>query len=105
VCEGIPQKNLNYLAAGRPIVSFRASSDPSVDGETGIAVEDGDTTALAEALVRMLGDEELRRRTGAAGRELVEREMTWRAQGRRLAGRFREVIACRGREPLTSASS
>lgn len=42
-----------------------------VDGENGLVVPVGDAVALAEALVRLCRDLQLRRRIGAAGRRLV----------------------------------
>lgn len=41
------------------------------DGETGLVVRAGDPVALADAIERTLGDEQLRLRIGAAGRAAV----------------------------------
>ena len=39
-----------------------------MDGETGLLVPPGDVAALREAIERLLGDAELRRRLGTAAR-------------------------------------
>jgi L-malate glycosyltransferase len=69
VTEGLGTSLLDAMAAGKPIVATRAGGIPEVvaDGETGLLVEPRDHKGMAEALVRLLRDEELRRRLGDAG--------------------------------------
>lgn len=57
-----------------PVVGTTAGGIPEVvaDGETGLLVPPGDAAALAAALVKLLHDEPLRSRLGAAGRAAVE---------------------------------
>lgn len=76
-CDGVPQKNLNYMAAGLPIVAFSESAVPTVPGETGIVVPGDDPGALGMAIATLIDDEETCRRMGEKGRELVRREMSW----------------------------
>jgi phosphatidylinositol alpha-1,6-mannosyltransferase len=52
-------------------------SEAIADGETGFVVPEGDVGALAETLMRLLGDESLRRRMGDAARQRALREQTW----------------------------
>jgi L-malate glycosyltransferase len=74
VTEGLGTSLLDAMAAGKPIVATRAGGIPEVvvDGETGFIVEPRDHAAMAEAIVRLLKDEALRNRMGAAGRARVE---------------------------------
>ena len=62
---------LEAAAAGKPVVAFNDGGIPEivVDGQTGFLVETGDRSALAAALLRLLGDGALARRMGEAGRE------------------------------------
>ena len=62
---------LEAAAAGKPIVAAGIGGlrDIVVDGETGLLVPPEDKVALAAALQRLSGDEELRARLGAAARE------------------------------------
>jgi len=48
------------------------------DGRTGLLVPPRSPEALADALIMILQDADLRRRMGLAGREMVEREYDWR---------------------------
>jgi glycosyltransferase involved in cell wall biosynthesis len=59
---------LEAAAAGKPVVAARSGGlkDLVVDGETGLLVPAGDTTALRTAMQRLIGDEEERRTMGEA---------------------------------------
>lgn len=78
---------LEAMAMGRPIV---ATDRPMIreyvdDGVEALLVPAGDPSALRTAIERVLGDEELARALGAAGRARVEREFTSRHFAERLA--------------------
>jgi len=70
VTEGLGTSLLDAMAAGKPVVATMTGGIPEVvvDGETGFLVPPRDHTAMAAAIVRLLKDEELRRRMGEAGR-------------------------------------
>jgi glycosyltransferase involved in cell wall biosynthesis len=87
------------MAAGRPVVASRAGSIPEVvaDGETGLLSEPGDATALAENLVRLLGDGPLRRRLGAAGRERVQTRFTVAGMASATWALYQDVLAAERR--------
>ena len=69
--EGTPVTAIEALASGCPVVATRVGGVPDVvhDGEDGILIDPGSPEQLADALVRLAGDPELRARMGAAGRE------------------------------------
>jgi glycosyltransferase involved in cell wall biosynthesis len=71
--EGTPVVVIEALAAGCPVVATSVGGVPDVvrDGVDGFLVPPRDTEALAERLVRLAEDPELRARMGAAGRESV----------------------------------
>lgn len=71
--EGLGVSLLEAQAAGVAIVAFAAGGIPEVvaDGETGLLVPPGDTAALAAAVIRLLGDPNLRQAFGAAGANRV----------------------------------
>jgi hypothetical protein len=70
---------LEAMAFAKPVIAANSGGAPEVvtDGETGILVDPGDRAALTQALVRLLRDERLRDRMGAAGRERVLRYFTF----------------------------
>jgi glycosyltransferase involved in cell wall biosynthesis len=79
--EGFGVACLEAMAHGRPVVASAVGGllDLVVDGETGLLVTPRDVPALRAALERLLGDEELRKRLGAAARERVRERFSWPA--------------------------
>lgn len=71
---------LEAMAHGLPCVGTNIEAIPEiiVDGETGFLVPPGNDEALAERLVQLLKNPELRRRMGNAGRARQERQFTWK---------------------------
>ncbi len=76
-CTGIPLKLLNYMAASKPVVSFRSSAPGVEHGRTGWLAEDGDVEGFAHGILTLLGDRARARSMGAAARSFVEAEHTW----------------------------
>jgi glycosyltransferase involved in cell wall biosynthesis len=74
VTEGLGTSILDAMAAGRPVVGTTAGGIPEVvkDGETGLLVPPRDHEAMANAIVKLLKDEALRKRMGAAGMTLAQ---------------------------------
>jgi glycosyltransferase involved in cell wall biosynthesis len=92
-CDGIPQKLLNYMAAGLPIATFESSSGPLRHEVTGLRVPDGNTAAMADALERLLTDRALARTLGDAAREQARREFSWDQVAARIEQVYRDAIA------------
>jgi len=92
-CDGIPQKLLNYMAAGLPIATFESSSGPLRHEVTGLRVPDGDTAAMADAMDRLLTDRGLARTLGDAAREQARREFSWEQVAARVEQVYRDAIA------------
>jgi glycosyltransferase involved in cell wall biosynthesis len=72
--EGLPGSVLEAMSAGLPCVSTPVGGIPEavIDGETGFLVEAGDVPGLEAALEKLVVDEELRLKMGAAGHALLE---------------------------------
>ncbi|MFE9553259.1 glycosyltransferase family 4 protein [Streptomyces sp. NPDC006692] len=98
--EGFSLPAAEAMATGTPLLATTGGAIPEVagpDGETCLAVPPGDPGALAAGLCRLLDDEALRRRLGAAGRERVLERFTWRRAAIGTAELYRSAIAAQGR--------
>ena len=78
VTEGLGSAMLDAMACGTPVVATRAGGIPEAieDGVHGLLVPPHDDEALAQAIVRLLKDEPLRRQLAAAAEERVRREFS-----------------------------
>lgn len=76
--ESLPNAVLEAMASARPVVATRVGGVPEIveEGVTGLLVPPGDPAAMAAAILKVLGDEGLCRRMGAAARAHIERNFT-----------------------------
>lgn len=76
--EGFSNVILEGMAAGNAIVAtdVGGNGEAIIDGETGILVKPRDPIGLAEAIMRLLGDADLRQRMGNAGRLRVKQSFS-----------------------------
>jgi len=83
---GSPTKLFEYMAMSRPVVASRLGQIADVirDGENGILVDPGDAKALANAIVRLAENNQLREELGAMARQTVISGYTWRHNARRV---------------------
>lgn len=86
-CPGVPIKMLNYLAAGKAVVTPEGSAKGLVDEQEALLAKDGDPKDLARQVLRLLRNEHLRARVADAGR-------------RALLDRFSLDAICRGIESV-----
>jgi glycosyltransferase involved in cell wall biosynthesis len=73
--EGFSNVILEFMSCGKPVVAtdVGGNREAVAHGETGFLVAPADSSGLAEAVLRLIENEETRKQFGAAGR--------WRAEG------------------------
>lgn len=93
--EGLPKSLLESAASGRPMVATDVPGCREVvrHGETGLLVPPRDAMALADALQRLVGDADLRRRYGAAARKLAEERFSDKAIAQAMVRLYQDQIA------------
>jgi len=96
--EGLPLCFAEAMACGLPTVGTDVTgvSEIVVDGETGFLVPSDDHEALADRIVQLLQDEDLRKRMGAAGRKRVEQHFSIPRMIEQVVAIYDEILA--GRE-------
>ncbi|MGU3499859.1 glycosyltransferase family 4 protein [Mycobacterium sp. C31M] len=77
-------KVVEYMAMGRPIVSFDLAEARVSAGDAALYVPGNDELAFASAINALLDDSEGRRKMGELGRLRVERELSWEVSRRAL---------------------
>jgi phosphatidylinositol alpha-1,6-mannosyltransferase len=84
--EGLGIVYLEASAVGLPVLAGDSGGAPDavLEGQTGFVVPGRDETVVADRLVTLLRDPELRARMGAAGRAWVERDWPWDVLAQRL---------------------
>jgi glycosyltransferase involved in cell wall biosynthesis len=84
--KNIPTKLFEYMAYGLPIVSssLRSTRPFIQDGENGYLVTPDSPKAHAEAMLNILNNENLGRKMGLKGQELVRSKYNWKEMESRL---------------------
>jgi glycosyltransferase involved in cell wall biosynthesis len=79
--EGFGLAAAEAMAHGRPVVAAAGGAllELVSDGETGLLVPPRDAPALREAVKRLLGDPELRKRLGRAAHARARERFSWDA--------------------------
>jgi len=95
--EGFGLTPAEAQASAKPVVAFNHCAIPEVvkHGETGILVNPGDYKKLADAIVRLLSDPDLRRRMGEEGRRRVEKLFNWDEAADKTIEVYRQVAESR----------
>ena len=93
--EGIPKSLLEAGASARPLVTTDVPGcrELVTDGVNGLIVPPNDPLALANALTRLAGDPDLRRRLGEQARETVESHHTDIAVAAATLDLYRRALA------------
>jgi len=93
--EAMPRTLIEAMALGRPVVATAVGGVPELveEGITGLLVPPRDALALADSVIRLAGDQDLRRHLGEAGRCQVEDRFTLDRFIRGIESVYSEVLA------------
>lgn len=94
---GLPQKLLNYMRVGLPIVASEGSGDILRHGDTGWITPNGDPGAMADALLHLLRNPELRELLGENARRDAADRFGWKRIADDMLGVYRAVLGSHGR--------
>ena len=84
---------LEAMACGKPVVASNVGGIPFVveEGKTGLLFESGNVEDLADKIMTILKNEELREKMGEAGRERAK-EFTWDKIAERTVEVYKEIL-------------
>lgn len=86
-------KIMEYMALGKPIVSFDLKETRFSAGESALYVENNDATAFADGILRILEDADLSERMAGLGVERVATTLSWQKQSVNLLRAYRFVLS------------
>jgi glycosyltransferase involved in cell wall biosynthesis len=91
--DGLPNVALEAMGAGRPLVATDVGGLPELvrPGINGVLVPEKHPRALADAILELARDPELRERLGAEGLREIREERSWEAVGRRYVELYEAV--------------
>ncbi|HXW89059.1 MAG TPA: heparinase II/III family protein [Terriglobales bacterium] len=98
--EGLPNAVLEYLAAGLPSIVSSVGGNAEIveDGKTGLLVPPEDSSALAEALLRLLRQPDWAASLGKNGREYVASHFSFPRMMAATEELYEELLRARGGE-------
>ncbi len=82
--SGYPIKLLNAMAAGKAIVACKSAAYPISHQENGLIVDDDDAQAFADAVLKLMDNQELRKKLGTNARKTIEEKHSYKKVGAEL---------------------
>jgi glycosyltransferase involved in cell wall biosynthesis len=92
-----------YMAMGKPLVSYDLKESRFSAGDAALYAPPGDVEAFGACLDALLADPPLRARMGARGRKRVERELAWEHSERALLAAYERVLGAPAAAPAPAA--
>lgn len=96
--EGFGFTALEAMERGCPVALARGSSLPEVGGDAALYFDPLDVDEMADAILRLARDRELRLRLGEEGMRRAA-EFSWERTAEQTVAVYREALAMRGRAP------
>jgi glycosyltransferase involved in cell wall biosynthesis len=92
--EGFSNSILEYMAAGRPVVTTEAGGarEAVIDGESGFVVRAGDDETMAARIVLLLNDKDRAQVMGDKGRLIVEHSFSCATQLERTTALYERLL-------------
>lgn len=84
-------KVMEYMALGKPIVSFDLKETRFTAQESSVYVPPNDEAEYARAIARLMDDPELRAKMGLIGKQRIERELNWEIVGQNLVSAYEKL--------------
>lgn len=87
-----PVKLFEYMASGKPIVSYDYEEIRKIVRDAGLLAKPGDIEDFIRKLNCLIEDESLRKKMGRRGRETAVNEYDWKIRAKQTAEVYRKVL-------------
>lgn len=87
-----PVKLFEYMASGRPIVSYDYEEIRKIVRDGGLLAKPGDLDDFTDKLEQLIYDENLRKEIGRKGREIAVREYNWKLRAKQTVKVYKNVL-------------
>ena len=85
-------KVMEYMALGKPVVSFDLKETRTSAGEAAVYVPPNDEAAFAKAVAALMDDADRRQRMGAIGRRRIDEQLSWNITSRNLLSAYGQLL-------------
>jgi glycosyltransferase involved in cell wall biosynthesis len=89
---GHPLKLLNYMAAGKPIVSFAGSGHFLTHGENAWIIKENSQQAFADGINHLAATRPIALKIGRTAKKFVEQNFSWRSRGEDIIKIYRNLM-------------
>jgi len=87
-----PLKIVEYLASGKAIVASNVGEVPNMLGNAGVLTPPGDINALADGIIKILRDSDLKKSLERRSRARAEEEYSWKVTAENLLKAYEKSI-------------
>lgn len=93
--EGMPYALLEAMACGKAVIgsNIPGINDVITHGMNGILITPRDPKALADAIIMLLEDDNLRTKLGYNARQLIVKKYSWEKIAEKIEGIYKEVMS------------
>lgn len=93
LAEGMSRSVMEAMSCARPVVATDVGGNPELIGDgRGILVKSEDAKSLADAINKLLGDENLRKKMGSAARDFAEKNLSVERRVSSFIGVYEKLI-------------
>ena len=89
------QKTMEFMAMGKPVVSFELKEARYSAQEAAIYIDNNDWRGFAQAILDLIGDPQRRHRMGEFGRQRIANDLSWEVSSHNLLAAYRMVLGDR----------
>lgn len=91
---GVANKVFQYMLFGLPVIASDSVAQAEVvqENECGVVFPSGDTQAMAQSILKIIGNEELRSEMGKRGLDAVKKQYNIKTAGKELAQLYERIF-------------